>query len=895
MPDWREEIRRRLAGAELEPVREAEIVRELEQHLDDRFAELRSAGHSEADARRAALDELRDDVRLRRELRHLERAAAPAVPPGHPGRGSLLGDRWQDARYAARMLRRTPGFAITAVLTLAVGIGATVAISSAAYGVLFRPLPLAAADRLVIPVSTNAARGILRGSVPYADYADWSRERDIFAAIALYSPVGVDIAGDVEPERVDALQVTQEYFDVLQVKPLAGRLLRPGDFADGAPRAVVISEGLWKRRFAAAPTTVGSQIRLGGAPADIVGVLSGEAVWPAEQDLWMPLPVATFSEDVRTRRDNMIFLAVARLSEKSTLAQAKARVEAIAQRIAQDDAAARQGWGSDVVPLREYIVDPEIRLGMFVILTGAVFVLLIACVNLANLLLARGLDRSREMAVRSALGASRSRLAVQMVTESLVLATLGGVAGLLAARWLLEGLKATAPEAFPMVRTLSIDGVALGSALVISLIAALLFGLFPALALSTLGPAEALRDGTRTSASRRTGRVRDILASAQMALAVVLLIAAGLMTRSLDRLMRSDPGVDVDRVIAGRIALPSSRYTQPVRAQFYERLIEALESAPGVESAAATSYLPAGGRGFGLGRVFLLEGQPEPPATADHPAFWNVVTPEYFRTLGITVLRGRSFTRQDTAESVPVMMINETMARRVFGETDPIGRRMRSWRDEDVLREIVGVIEDVRYMGLGDEARSLVYVPHRQNAWGSMTVAIRASGDPALLAPALRREVARLDPDVAVARVRTLSSLAADSIAAQRFGAILILLFAGAAALLAGTGVFGVMSYAVAQRRQEFGVRLALGATPGALFGLILRRGLVLAAAGGAIGLLLAVMLAPLIAALLFGVEPRDPATLVTVPLVLLAVALLASAVPGVRAARTDPLAAIRD
>jgi putative ABC transport system permease protein len=367
-----------------------------------------------------------------------------------------------------------------------------------------------------------------------------------------------------------------------------------------------------------------------------------------------------------------------------------------------------------------------------------------------------------------------------------------------------------------------------------------------------------------------------------------------LLLRSFDHLLRVDPGVDVDRVLAGRVALPGARYTPPARAQFYERLIDALAAAPGVEAAAATSYLPAGGRGFGLGRVFLVEGQPEPPASTDHAAAWNVVTPEYFRAVGIPVTRGRTFTRSDEADSPPVVIINQTMARRVFGGADPIGRKIRSWRDENLLREIVGIAADVRYNGLADDERSLVYVPHRQNAWGSMTVTVRAAGNPAGLTEILRREVARLDSDIAVARIAPLSSMAAESIATQRFAALLLALFAAAAAVLAGIGVYGVMSCVVAQRTHELGVRLALGARPPALFALVVGRGLLLAGIGAALGLAGAVALGPLLRGLLFGVKPTDPVTLLGVSLLLAGVAVVACAIPGRRAARIEPLEALR-
>ncbi len=896
MSRWRDEIRRRLATAHLDPAHEAEIAQELEQHLDDRYAEMRALGRSDEDASRAALAELDDAARMREELTRVTKPPPSLPPAGAPPDRPSVATGWQDVRYAVRMLRRSPVFTAVALLTLALGIGGTVAIFTAVYTVLYRPLGVAGSDRLAVPVSENQARGILRASVPFADYEDWRAERDVFEQVALFSPTQLDISGDGAPERVAVVQVSADYFAAMQVQPLLGRLFVPADHAADAARVVVIADGLWKRRFGGAPDVAGKEIRLSGTVATIAGVVPGARVWPSDQDVWTPMRPALFNDDVRTRRDNMIFLSVARLRAGVPIEQARARVGAIAERVAQDHPASRQGWTTNVLPLREYIVEPELHLGMLVLLGGVVLVLLIASVNLANLLLARGADRVREMALRSALGANRPRLVRQLMTESLVLAAAGGAAGLFLAQWLVGALKASAPAELPMAERMSIDGVVLGVAIALTGSAAVMFGLLPALSISSSQPADVLREGGRTaSGGRRAARLRDGLVVAQMALAIVLLTGAGLMLRSFGHLLRVDPGVDVEKVLAGRVVVPAARYAEPAqRAQFYERLIEALAASPGIEAAAATSYLPVGGRGFGLGRVFLLEGQAEPPATTDHPALWNVVTPDYFRTLGIPILRGRAFTAQDTADSRPVLLINRTMAARVFGAADPIGRRMRSWRDENLLREIVGVVGDVRYSGLADQEQSLVYVPHRQNAWSSMTVAVRTGGDPAAFADLLRAEVSRLDRDVAVARVMPLSSIAANSIAPHRFGALLLALFAAAAALLAGVGVYGVMSYNVAQRSGELGVRLALGAQPRDVFALVVRRGLLLAAIGAVLGLGGALAIGPAIRGLLFGVRPTDPLTLVVVPLVLTGVALAACALPGRRAARIDPIEVLR-
>ena len=896
MSRWKEEIRRRLAAANLDPACEAEIAQELEQHLEDRYSEMRAMGRNEDEAARAAIDELREDIRMREELQRTVNAPPAIEPPGAQPRGSGFANVAQDVRYAARMLRRSPAFTLVSVLTLALGIGGTVAIFSAVYTVLYRPMGVADGAQLVVPVSVNQARDIDRASIPFADYADWREQRDVFELVALFNPIQIDIAGGDTPERVEGLQVTEEYFPLMRLPPLLGRVFTPADHDAKAPRVVVISEGLWKRRFGADPAIAGQSFRLGGNVVTVAGVVPAERLWPTKLDVWLPLRSSLMSEDVRTRRDNMIFLSIVRLLPSVPLAQARAGVAAIADRVAQEHPESRKGWSTDLIPLREYIVEPEIRLGMFVLLAGVGVVLLIACVNLANLLLARGTDRAREMAVRSALGASRRRLLRQMMTESLVLAFAGGAAGLLLARWLVQGLKAAATPDLPMIDTLTIDRTAAVVAGGITVGTAVLFGLLPALASSTFQPADALREGGRTAgAGRRTGRLRDALVIAQIALAIVLLAGAGLMLRSFVHLTRLDPGVDIERLLVGRISLPGARYQQSaLRTQFFERLSDALSASPGVEAAAAASFVPAGGRGFGLGRVFLLEGQPEPPASNDYGGQWNVITPDYFRTTGIRVVHGRAFDRTDREESRPVMIINETMARRVFGSDDPIGRRMRSWRDENVLREIVGVVSDVRYTGLASGETSLVYVPHQQNSWGLMIVVVRARENPAGLAATLRLESKKIDPDVAVAAVQTLESLAAESIAPQRFGALLLALFAVAAVLLAGIGVYGVMSFVVSQRRHDIGVRLALGASPRDVFVLVVLRGLGLAAVGAALGLAGALALGPLMRSLLSGVTPTDPLTLVAVPLVIASVALLACALPGRRASRIEPLEALR-
>ena len=800
----------------------------------------------------------------------------------------------QDFRLAVRALRTNPAYTVVAVVALALGIGANVAIFSAVYAVLLAPLPYPRPEQLVVPISVNTERGLDRVSVSFADYQDYRAMRDVFSGVSLIQSFGADLTGAGDPERVDAARVTSDFFPVLGTPAILGRVLGEGDFRAGPAAVAVISEGLWRRAFGADPSIAGRTVRLGGRPLDVVGVVAQAAGYPADVDLWTPLNVAGIGEDERTRRDNFIFGAVARLAPGVSVEQASARVAAVALRVARQFPESRGQWTAEVIPIRDFVVERDLRQALLVLLAAVGAVLLIVCVNVANLLLARGTARAREMAIRLALGAGRRQLLRQLAVEHAVLGAAGGLAGVVMAYWMIRALLLVAPEGVPFADRIALDSAALVAALAITLLCVLGFGVLPALTGSRARPVEALRE-TAAVGGGRGGRLRDLLVVGQMAIASVLLIVAGLMMRSFSVLTAVDPGADVERVIGGRISVAPARYPTPdERARFLSTLIDALAAQPGVAAAAATSYLPVGGPGFGLGRVFLPEGRPEPPAGRDVDALWNVVTPDYFRTVGIPILQGRAFDRRDTSDSRPVIIVSRTFARSMFGSEDPIGRRVRSWRDENLHREIVGVVDDVRYAGLSDAEASLVYVPHAQQGWSGMVVALRSHGDPAALASVLRREVTRLDPEIAVADVGTMSEFASASIARERFSSMLLAAFGLTALTLAAIGIYGVMAYAVARRTRELGVRSAMGASPRRLAGHVLRRGLWLTGAGTAVGLMAGVWAAHAMEGLLFGVKATDAITFAGAPVVLSLIALAACYAPARRAARVDPVTALR-
>lgn len=798
---------------------------------------------------------------------------------------------FQDLRYAVRTLVKNPGFAVAAVLTLALGIGANTAIFSFVDTMLLRPLPYDAPDRLVMVWQDERERGsIAKEWTSPPNFTDWREQNATFEAMAAFTGAAFTLTGGEQAEHIAGARVAGDFFDVLRVKPLLGRTLTREDEAPGAPRVTMLSHGLWQRRFDGDAGVIGRTVTLDGESYTVVGVTPPgfEFAYLTQAELWAPL---LDIPNICGRR--CIFLrVVGRLAEGVTVERAQVDLNTVMGRLADDDPQANRGIRIALTTLHEEVAGP-VRPALLALLGAVGFLLLIGCVNVANLLLTQAARRETEIAVRAALGAGRSRLARQLLTESLLLASLGGLVGVLLGAWVLDGLVALAPAGTPRAGKVAVDLRVMGFAALITLATGAVFGLAPVLHVLRGSMANALREGGRGGAGggRRQRRVRDALAIGQLALSLVMLAGAGLMIRSFIEMRRVDPGYATENVLTARLTLPEARYGDAAAVVgFYEPLLERLAAAPGVLHAAANSSLPLSGSMTDTD--FLLEGQPEPPPGESRPvALIQAITPDYFAALGIPLRRGRTFGAADRRDAPPVVVIDETLARRYFPEADPIGRRLVV---NGRLAEIVGVVGAVLHTGVRTEVRPTIYAPHAQYTPRSMNVVLRTATDPLQLAGVLRSELQGMDPLLATSTVRTMEQLAADSVSDSRMYATLFALFALAALLLASVGVYGVISYSVAQRTTELGLRMALGADRGALRGMVVRHGLTIAGAGAGIGIMGALGLTRLMAGLLFGVPATDPATFVGVTIVLCGVAMAASYLPARRATMVDPMVALR-
>src|SRR5262245_10002355 len=831
----------------------------------------------------------------------------------------LEDEMFQDLRYGFRMLRQRPGFTLVAVMALALGIGANTAIFSVVNAVLLRPLPFADPDSLMVVWQSNQQGEYSQLPLAYLNYDELRKQCQVCEGAGAwnsYTNTRFALTGAAQPEQAQYAIVSASLFSVLGVKPALGRAFLPEEDQIGAARVAIISHGLWQRRWAGNPKILGQPVSLNGQSYTVVGVMPPGFVFPRfprDAEVWVPLsgdplPGRMFSPGTRYLN------VMVRLKTGATLAQAEAEMETIARRIERQDPQFNRGLGLRPTALHRQITG-HLRLALFVLLGAVGFVLLIACANVANLLLARASTRRQEIAVRLALGATRLRLARQLITESAMLALLGGAAGLSLAKWGIGRLSIIPynaasyyiPYNIPHDQ-ITLDGQVLVFTLALSLLAGMIFGLAPAFQSSRPVINTALK-GVSASPGAGSGRqrTRSLLVVAEVALSLMLLVGAGLMIKSFARLQEVDPGFEPERVLTAEINLPRAKYPDEQKvAAFHERLLARLEAMPGIVAAGLGSSLPLSGTNADTS--FFIDGQP-PLEPRDRPhTHPRTISPDYFRAMGMRIVEGRAFTTQDHAQAPRVAIVNETMARRFWPAQTALGNRfaldLETWKFfpdrppqfdlEMGMREIVGVVRDVRHEGLETEPQPEMYAPDRQGPEREMNLVIRAAVDPACLAAAVRGAVSAVDQDQPVANIKPMPRLLADSVAKPRFNYLLLSIFAAVALILSATGVYGVMSYAVAQRTREMGIRLALGARGPDVLKLVIRQGMRPVIVGIALGLAGAFALTRVMATLLFGVSPTDPATFAAVAALLAMVALLACYLPARRATKVDPVVALK-
>ena len=793
----------------------------------------------------------------------------------------------QDLRYAVRSIRKARGFAVVAILTIALGIGANTAIFTVVNAVLLRPLPYANPERLVMVWQDLRARGGPADEwASPGNYADWRRETGLFQQVAVISGWRPTLTGDAEPEPIPGEQVSHEYFAVLGITPVAGRAFVPEDDVPNARRVVVIGHGLWKRRFGGETAALGRTVTLNGEPHEIVGVLPDgfRPIVSRAAEIWRPLRINTASP----ARGAIVLRAMARLPDGMTLERAQAGASALAKRLEAAYPEFNEKTDFNLTPLHDRVVG-DIKPGLMAVFGAVAFVLLIACANMANLLLARGSARGRELAVRVALGATRVRVMRQLLTESVLLAGIGGVVGLVLGVWAVGALVALAPASAPRVNEVGLDATVFAFAALLTLATGVAFGLVPALQSSRADVTHALNDAARGGSGAAGRAVRRTLVVAEIALALMLLTGGALLLETFVRLQSADLGFNPENVLVGFVNPPRASYdTRDKMRAFYDQVLEKTAALPGVQKAALASVLPLSGDSD---TSFSIEGRPAPSSQSETPITWyRLVSAGYFDAMGMPMRRGRAF---GAGEPAPSVVVNETFVRTFFPREDPLGRRVRFGGPADPWFTIVGVVADAKARGAREAAKVETFVPYWQLTEPGTAVILK-SANPAGLAAPLRAAVSSIDRNIPVSGITTLSEMVGDSVAQPKFVATLAVGFAVLALALAAIGLYGVMAYAVSQRTTEIGVRMALGATSREVFRLVIADGLLLAGLGIALGLTGSLIMARWLTTLLFGVQPGDPATLAVTAAVLLLVSVVASVVPARRATRVDPMVAMR-
>ncbi|HVF58072.1 MAG TPA: ABC transporter permease [Pyrinomonadaceae bacterium] len=804
---------------------------------------------------------------------------------------------WQDLRYGMRMLIKSPGFTLIAVAALALGIGANTVIFSVVNTLLLRPLPFPQSEQITAILLKDPETGSLYSSYSYPNFEDIRNQNQVFEQVAAYSLATAFLRTGDEPERMQGVSASADLFPLLGVNPLLGRTFSGEEERPGGARFIVLSYDYWQHRFGGDRQIVGQQLPISGQSVTVLGVMPRGFKFPvgAQQvDFWMPL-ASSLSEKARAARGAVFLNVVGRLKPGVTLEQAQAETDTIASRLETQYPDANTGFKIALVSSHERLVG-KVRPALLVLLAAVVFVLLIACANVANLMLARATVRRKEIAIRTALGASRWRVVRQLLTESLLLSSLGGAAGLLLALWGMDLLVAAIPSDIPRTGEISMDKYVLVFTAGLTALTGVIFGLVPALQASRTNLDETLKDATRgMSGGMQRNRMRSVLVIAEISLSLVLLVGAGLLFQSFRRLLEVSPGFEPDKVLTAEVSVSEKKYPEKAqRAAFYHEALERIAAIPDVQSAAVVNPLPLAGNFEAY--TFDIVGRPPFPPGKEPASDRRVISPGYFQTMNIPVRKGRAFVEQDRADAPPVTIINETFARRFFPGEDPVGKAIIPGEGQTgTAREIVGVVGDVRHAGLDVETSPEYYVPYEQASVGRLSIVARAgSGNPASIGPALRGAIVAMDKEQPVYNIRPMTQLLDQSVARRRFNMMLLGGFALLALLLASIGIYGVISYSVAQRTREIGIRIALGAQIGDVVRLILRQGLTLAVVGLVVGLFASFFMTRLMASLLFGVSATDPVTFASVALILLFVALLACYIPARRAARVDPNVALR-
>lgn len=872
----------RIASLARNAGRRSSVERELTEELNS-FVELLTErkmkdGLSQEEACRAALLEVGGVEQVKEEVR--------------AGRaGFALETLLLDVRYGMRSLLKKPGFTLTAVIALGLGIGANTAIFSVINGVLLRSLAYASPEKIVMLWERNVAGTRLQNLVSPGNFLDWQKQSTSFEQMAAVADTRVNLTGNAsEPEEIKAQFVSQQFFPALGVQPMMGRFFLPEEDRPGNDLVIILSHQVWQSRFGGDPAIIGKRAIVSARQRTIIGVMPpGFHFLDNEVKAWMPLAL---DPGINYRETTGRYLrVVARLKTGVAAQQAQAELTGIAKQLEQALPKFQTGWTVNLVPMHEQVVG-EIRPILIVLLAAVAFVLLIACANVANLLLARAAARQKELALRAALGAGRLRLVRQMLTESVLLALMGGLLGVFLAYGGIQLLIAFGPDNIPRLNEITIDPSVLGFTFAVSLLTGVVFGLIPAMQASRPDLNDALKEGSRGSTGSRSATFRNVFVVAEVSLALVLLIGAGLMIRSFMQLQSVETGFRAENVLTMRVQLPRKKYGEPHQiVDFFRQAQQRIAQLPGVQAVGAISYLPLTGLASRDG--FKIIGQPAPAPGQEPGTEVRVITPTYFQAMGIPLLKGRLLDERDVKES-RVLLINETMAKKYFPNQEPVGKQIEVSWDGSGPDEIVGVVGDIREAGLEKEAEPAIYWSHPREPYSGMALVVRAPGDAARLATAVQKEIRALDPDQPIADVRTMKEVISRSIARPRFNTLLLGIFAAVALLLASVGLYGVMNYSATQRTHEVGIRMALGATRADIMRLVVGNGMLLTMIGIAIGMAASFGLTRVMQSFLFGVGATDALTFIAVSALLIAVALVANYIPARKATRVNPVIALR-